>query len=283
MKMLLVVDTEKYSTAAAYVAAKMAINTWADVTILGIQEEPLRQSPTRLPLLDSLYIYQHFFTSAEETPYQSGAPETVEQVDKGLWKVKFFPPCGQKKLELLIRKGDLQDEILKQVDEDQTDFLVMGCANEGEFQWNGMVNLPEKIANKAPCNILIVKKREIPKSVVVCLDHDYISQESLEIINQLVTIFQAELTIVGIIRPKGLKENVQEKMNQVLQYYTNLNVRAWIRLVEEDSLSEFIANASKKSIVGLWLGKKTFLQKIFSKDRIGQLINTADSLVLILK
>ncbi len=97
------------------------------------------------------------------------------------------------------------------------------------------------------------------------------------------TVFQAELTIVGIIRPKGLKENVQEKMNQVLQYYTNLEMRAWIRLVEEEDLNQFIANASKKSIVGLWLGKKSFLQRLFSKDRIGQLITTADSLVLILK
>ena len=281
MKMLLVVDKERYSDDAALEAAQIAANTWAEVTVLGLQEQGAVELDAKL--VERLVSFQRAFLDFEGAPYRSGPLEEAIKLRPDLWELSFAPPGGRKPLRIVVRRGKFLDEIMKQVKEDETDFLVLGLPSREEFQWAGYVNLPYKVASKAPCNVLLVKRKDAPKSVVCCLDHDYVSQESLELINQFVTIHDAELTIVGIAPPKGLKENVEEKMDQILQYYVGLGIRTWVKLVDEASLGGFVAEASRRSIVGLWMGKKSFLKELFAKDRLEELIDAARSLLLILK
>jgi hypothetical protein len=98
-----------------------------------------------------------------------------------------------------------------------------------------------------------------------------------------VTLHQADLKLVGLSASKVLKQKVDTKMNDVLNYYSDRGITTWIHVVDADSLNDFIGEIAKKSLVGLWLGKKSFLQKIFSPDRLAQLIKAANSSVLILK
>ncbi|MCJ7685937.1 MAG: hypothetical protein MUO68_16775 [Desulfobacteraceae bacterium] len=64
-------------------------------------------------------------------------------------------------------------------------------------------------------------KEEKKGDKIVCyLDHDLVSQQSLEMINQLVTLHKAELEIIDLTRGEGLKAEVEKKMDAILRYYT---------------------------------------------------------------
>jgi hypothetical protein len=194
------------------------------------------------------------------------------------------PDTARKPLRLVVRSGNLLNAILGQARQDGSDFIVIGtAANKDEPEWIGEVDLTAKVANNAPCSVLVVKEEKAVNTVMGILDQDHVSQESLELINQMVTVHQAELKIVGLATSKGLDERVEMKMGEVLDYYAARGIKAWITMVTEQEMEGFAAHAAETSLLGLWLGKKSFLAKIFSKDRVSQLINVTTSSLLVLK
>ncbi len=282
MKILLAADIENYSYVAAQEAARFAVNTWADVTLLGLEHADKGTHEISQRLAKALNTYIEFFT-APSSPFAGFDDRSlVKQGDK-TWEMTASGQEGRKKLRVLVRRGDALENILAQTWEDEPDFIVVGGAVAGKPEWLGEINLPQKLASTAPCSVLVVKEKKDPETVVCCLDHDHVSQESLEIINQLVTQHRAQLKVVGIADGKGLAGKVEAKMNEVLRYYTERGIRSWVELVKSEDLSQFARNASASSLIGLWLGKQSLLKKIFSKRMLEQLIGEAGSSVLILK
>ncbi len=288
MKMLVPVDTNPYSAVAARKAAKLAINTWADVTILGIQTAG--SAANNMPdaaLSSAMSAYCKAFLSNAgemESPYGDGEPAPWRATGNGVWETSIASETAKKSLRLMVKKGSTLDMILEQAAQDGSDFIVIGSpAKVADPGWTGELDLTAKVANKAPCSVLVVKEEKSVNTVMGILDQDHVSQESLELINQMVTVHQAELKIVGLATAKGLDERVEMKMGEVLDYYASKGVKAWITMVKENEMEDFAARAAETSLVGIWLGKKSFLAKIFSKDRVSQLINATNSSVLVLK
>lgn len=288
MKMLVPVDVNLYSAVASRKAARLAINTWADVTILGIQPGTSsgKAAPdTALSSAMSSYCKAFINTAGEmESPYGNGELGTWRRTTDGAWEAPVSSDTTRKSLRLVVRGGNPLDAILEQTKQDQSDFIVIGtAAKKDDPEWIGEVDLTAKVANKAPCSVLVVKEEKAVNTVMGILDQDHVSQESLELINQMVTVHQAELRIVGLATAKGLDERVEMKMGEVLNYYAARGIKAWITMVTEEEMEKFAAAAAETSLLGLWLGKKSFLAKIFSKDRVNQLINVTTSSVLVLK
>jgi len=282
MKILVAVDTEKYSNFAAREASWLAKNTWADVTLLGLQSTGNKSGPVDKKLVNALKGHIEFF-GGDSSPYGScdyGPP--TRQGEKE-WELPRQAPEGRKTLRVIVRIGDALEGILSEAWKDEPDLIVVGSAKAGEPEWLGEINLPRKVASSAPCTVLVVKEEKTPDAVVCCLDHDHVSQESLEMINQLVTLHSAQLTIVGVADGKGLNEKVETKMNEVLRYYGARDIRSWVKLVRGEELGAFARDAAETSLVGLWLGKKSLLRKIFSKNMLEELVGEAHSSVLVLK
>lgn len=278
MKMLVVADTKKYSRQAAQVAARFAANTWADVTVLGLQKGGL-DAPRR-ELADALAEIQDLFIGPQ-SPYGTARRTRFKAAEKDFWIAGDVPNEGRKRLQVAVRGGDPLRAVNGQLRRDETDFLVLGASADSE--WDGDPRFPQRTADSIACSSLVVKSAGRNKTLVCCMDEADVSQESLEIINQLVTIHDAELKIVGLTGPRGLREEVEKRIAKVLRYYAKRNIRAWVRLVDADELPAFAREASRTGMLGLWLGKKSLLSKIFSKDRLEQLVTAARSSVLILK
>ena len=96
------------------------------------------------------------------------------------------------------------------------------------------------MANEAPCSVLIAKAKQEVKRIVCCLDYGRISQASLEMINQMVTLHDTQLTIVGLSENKTLKTDVEKKLDSVLRYYHDRNIEPWLELVDTSSFESFI-------------------------------------------
>ena len=290
MRILVAVDKNSYSAHIAGEAARLAANTWADVSILGIQ--PKGKDRTGKTGIDTalgytLFTYRDNFLEhfkEEECPYaRNEFTKKLAEIKKGIWEETGTPKGGKKRLKVRLRTGNPAKEILAEAHEQDSDLIILGCDNTNDCAWENAVSVPRKVANDASCSVLIVKKEEKVKRIVCCLDHDRTTQESLEMINQMVTLYGARLTIVGLTENEVLKPDVEKKLDNILRYYLARNIEPWIELVEISSLDSYIAREANRRLMALWMGKKSIIEKALTKSKVNKLIKGSESSVLILR
>ena len=293
MRILLAVDQKPYSAHAVDDVAKLAGNTWADVTLLGVgpKATEIDRSTSRAeinhPLAKKLRNYRRNFLDhfeKEESPYEKRSCnyEFVE-VRKGIWEELYVCRGGRKDLKIVLRPGNPVKEILAQSYEDDSDLIAMGCHKKGDCQWEGTLNLPQKVANNASCSVLVIKEEKQIRKIVCCLDQENISQKSIEMINQMVTLYQTELEIVGLTDGTELKPKVAKNLDAILKYYNSRQIKALIKLVPTASLESFISQEAKRSMMALWMGGQSILAKMFPRGKVDKLIQGSESSVLLLR
>lgn len=294
MRILVAVDNNSYSAHIVGEAAKLAANTWADISILGIQSKNASKTGDldasagiAKSLSDTLFTYRENFLdyfTEEECPYaRDNFSKKLEEIRKGVWEEKGSSRDGKKNLRLRLRSGNPVKEILAEANEEESDLIVLGCDSTNGCAWEDAVAAPQKVANHAACSVLVVKKKEKVRRIVCCLDHDRTSQESLEMINQMVTLYGARLTIVGLTENESLKEDVEKKLENILRYYLAKNIEPWIELVELSSLDSYISQGDNSRLMALWMGKKSIIEKVLPRSKVNKLIKGSESSVLILR
>jgi len=293
MRILAAVDQHPYSDRVIKDVAKLARNTWADVTLLGVGPKAMEIGKSsncagiKHPLAEKLRNYRRNFLDhfeKEDSPYEKQLCnyEFVE-VKRGMWEELYVCRGARKDLKIVLRSGNPVKEILAQSQENDSDLIAMGCNKEGDCQWEGAINLPQKVANNATCSVLVVKEEKQIRKIVCCLDQERISQKSIEMINQMVTLYQTELDIVGLMDGPTLKPMVEKNLDAILKYYKARKIKAWIKLVEAASLEPFISQEARRSMMALWMGEHSLLSKMFTRGKVDKLIQRSKSSVLLLR
>ena len=293
MRILVAVDQHPYSAHVVKDVAKLAGNTWADVTLLGVAPKAMDVSRSsngagiKHPLTEKLKKYRRNFLDQfekEESPYEKRRCnyEFIE-VKRGIWEELYICRGARKDLKIVLRSGNPVKEILAQTQEDDSDLVAMGCYKEGDCQWESTINLPQKIANSATCSVLVVKEEKQISKIVCCLDQENISQKSIEMINQMVTLYQTDLEIVGLTDKATLKPKVEKNLEAILKYYNARQIKSWIKLVEVASLDTFISQEARRSMMALWLGGQSIFTKMFPRAKVDKLIQGSKSSVLLLR
>jgi nucleotide-binding universal stress UspA family protein len=294
MKILVVLDTTSQSTFVVNEVAQLASNTWADVTLLGIEAglspgvQPFSatdRTNEAHPLVQSLRSYREHFLSqfkTEESPYaETGFDYELVEVQNNLWEDLKVCRGARKQLTTRIRPGNPTRAVLAEVKQFPCDLIVIGSALDGDRSEIG--RLSKKVIHETDTSVLVVAKTKQPRRIVACLDHDLVSQHSLEIINQMATLYQADLEIVGVSTAEGLSGEVDRKMSQILKYYANSGIKALVRSVSRTSLEAFAAQASRENLVALWMGRQSLLHRIISPRGVDRLLDISDYSVLILR
>lgn len=281
MRMLIPVDRHTYSQYVVTQASHLARNTWADVSILGVggshdEDISAMMDAHRRDFLQAF--------NATDSPYgEASSAYNIIQTKKGCSELVYDGVNARKSLKAKMRHGNPAKEILAESEEAEIDLIVIGSTSGKGFKWIGHEDTPQKILKNAQCSVLLAKEERKPKMIVCCLDHASVSQASIELINQLVTLNQAELEIVGVTGGDGLKYEVDRKIAKILKYFTDCDIKAWIRLVDSTSLPAFINQTAEENLVALWMGKESFLDKIFFHQRIDSLLSASESSILILR
>ncbi|MGE4291768.1 MAG: universal stress protein [Desulfovibrio sp.] len=291
MKILVAVDENLYSMYALGEAARLAQNTWPDVTLLAVETEanslpagdetlPLEE---RHPMLRTLRHYREAFLASMDQGAElyAAPPASPDFRAAGKNLLEEHAPGGRKDFRLRLRSGNAAKAILDETGEGQSDLVVLGCG-QGGSGWGGC-EVPGRVAEGAECSALVVKESRRPAKMTCCLDHANISQQSLEMINQLVTFHGVDLEIAGVLKRGELREDVERKMGEVLDYYLERGVRALVRVVDAGALPAFLSLGSRTDLMALWLGPKSPLQRLFTRDHVDELVNNALSSVLILR
>ena len=295
MRIIVAVDQEPYSAQAVTEAARLARNTWPDVRLLASAPSnqpprPAQSGPDAAgahPMLRALDENRRRFLEVfqgEDCPYPlDERPYEMDETAKGVWEGCASGGRGRKDLRLRLRLGASAREILAEAHEMDSDLIIIGCDQEHGCSWRGDPSLPQKVAGQAPCSVLVVKGKKKIEKMVCCLDQEQVSQASQELTNQLVTLYQARLEVVGLTEKDNLKAPVEKKMAGILDYYTARSITPWLELVEQQSLPAFINKQARRGVVALWMGKKSIFRKIFSHGRVEQLIQASQSPVLVLR
>jgi len=297
MRILVAVDQNPYSAHAVRQVAGLAMNTWADITLLGLHSKKRNgadpsESISGRPRMDAslskaLHEHRAAFLSrfeGETSPYtQLKFEYLLLQTEPNLWQEFYVGRSSRKDFNVRVRQGNPVKEILAEARQDGSDLIVLGCERGRACSWEEWGNVPQKVAASAACSVWVIKREKDIKKILCCLDHDRVSQASLEMISQMVTLHGAELEIVGLTEGDGLPKNVERKLDAILKYYAAQKIRPWIELVKISSLETFISQEGRWGLLALWMGEKSILQKAFSRRTVDRLIKAGESSVLILR
>ncbi|MCF8106030.1 MAG: universal stress protein [Desulfohalobiaceae bacterium] len=294
MKILVALDTTSQGDFLVQEVARLAGNTWADVTLLGIEPEET-QNERRLnatdriaedhPLVQALRKHRDCFLvhlPEEASPYaQTNCSFELVGEGKGLWEDLKVCRGRHKQLLTRIRPGNPAKAVLAEVRQDPCDLIVIG--SDAAAAGSEIGRPARKVIREADTTVLVVAEAKQPRRIVACLDHDQVSQPSLEMINQMVTLYQADLEIVGLTTSGGLPDEVDSKMGQILKYYAANGIKALVRLVSETSLQAFAEERARENLVALWMGRQSLLRRFIPPRSLDRILTSADSSVLILR
>jgi nucleotide-binding universal stress UspA family protein len=294
MKILFAGDEHPYSAFALQEVIRLALNTWSDVTLLAVSPAPgLRETPgcgtlaPDQPLTLALNRYRETFlkaAGAEESPY---APEKWQYewvpLKNGLWEEMLVKRGVKKDLKVLLRAGNEAPEILSQAQEEDSDLIVLGCTGGGQCFWQGAAPVPQRVVNDAACSVLLVKEAQPINRIMACLDQSYISQDSLEMINQMATIHGAQLELIGLSQEGSMKKDVYRRLIEIGDYYEDRQIKVSTRLTEISEFESFIDQELKQDLLALWMGKKSLLDRFFPRDWAGRFVSKCQTSVLVMR
>jgi nucleotide-binding universal stress UspA family protein len=287
MKILFAGDEQPYSAFALKEVIRLAMNTWADVILLGVQTHIASPGPVAPSLNLALNRYRETFLNSwerEDCPY---APSNWQYewipVKEGLWEERLVCRSSKKDFRVHLRAGNPVASILTESREEGSDLIVLGCTAGGEWLWAGTPGVPQRVASEADCSVLLVKEEQPISRILACLDQTYISQESLEILNQMVTIHKAELEVIGVNPEGGLKKEVYTRLIEVGDYYQDRGIKITTRLTEIADLEASIAANGKQDLLALWMGKKSILSRFFPREWVGRLVARGQTSVLVMR
>jgi nucleotide-binding universal stress UspA family protein len=284
MKILVALDSKEYSKKIVKDVARLAQNTLADLVLLGVQDQRTKEPPaaqTKMLLKHRADICSYF--DADEIPYGDISAEEFTQGPHKDWQLSTK---GIKECTLRISAGgSVAKQTVAVAEEIGADLVILGCSGKLGCEWDGEMNVPLRIAKDAPCAVLVIKQPKSANQIVSILDHSIVSQDSLELINQMVTLHDAGLKIVGVNEKKGSsKQNEMEaRMVELLKYYNERDIGAWVKLIDSDDLKDYVTTSSREGIVALWMGKESLIKKLFSISMVDKLLETTTSSLLILR
>ncbi|MEW6262319.1 MAG: universal stress protein [Thermodesulfobacteriota bacterium] len=287
MRILFAADEHPYSAFALKELIRLAGNTWADVTLLGARAAKAAPGPAESPLNLALDRYRETFLNSweeHESPYALKRWQYEwSRIDDDLWEERLVCRSVKKDFHVRLRAGNPVTAILTEAGEGGSDLIVLGCAGGGECLWATASGVPQRVTSEADCSVLLVKEEQPMGRILACLDQTYVSQESLEILNQMVTIHNAELEVTGVSSEGGMKKEVYTRLIELGDYYQDRGIRITTRLTEIGDLESLIATEAKRDLLALWMGKKSILSSFFPKEWVGRLVTRAQTSVLVMR
>jgi len=287
MKILFAGDEHPYSAYALKEVVRLALNTWADVTMLAVAPGDTGAPRPDHPLTQALQGYRDLFLKSSEA---EGSPYARKQwrhewlpLKNGVWEELLVCRGDKRDVRVCFRAGNAAQEIVAEAREEETDLLVLGCTKGRECIWQGASPVPQRVVNDADCSVLLVKEEQPLTRILACLDQSYISQESLELINQMATIHQAAVELIGLSPSGDMKKDVYRRLIEIGDYYEDRQIKVSTQLTDIADFESFVAHELKQDLLALWMGRKSLLDRVFPRDWVGRFVSKCQTSVLVMR
>jgi hypothetical protein len=275
MNILVVTDSRYFRQQLAREVGRFAANTWANITLLGTlsASDKNQLDYSQQCLLNYRKEILNFLpVESDRTSIQKSILAWQKNGDRF---TLISPDSWQKRLELVLIDGNIIQEIHFFSKRHALDLLVL----DGYSNLNPL--LLEAATEASGC-VLVAKGATDPNQIVCCLSHEHISQNSLEMINQLTTLYNAALKFVGFSNRENERMHIEILLKQLLHYYNDLNLTPWLEMVDVSIMPQFIVQQSKKNLVAISVEKNSSCNGLFTQEGLMSLISNTPSSVLLL-
>ena len=287
MKILFAGDEHPYSKFALKEVLRLAMNTWADVTMMAVAPGEATTPQPDLPLIQTLQGYRDLFLKSSEA---EGSPYARKQwrhewlpLKNGVWEELLVCRGDKRDVRVCFRAGNVAQEIVAEARDEETDLLILGCTMGQECLWQKASPIPQKVVSDADCSVLLVKEEQSLNRILACLDQSYISQESLEMINQMATIHQAEVQLIGLSQSGDMKKDVYRRLIEIGDYYEDRQIKVNTQLTDIADFESFVSNELKQDLLALWMGRKSLLDRFYPRDWVGRFVSKCQTSVLVMR
>ncbi len=287
MKILFAGDEHPYSAYALKEVVRLAMNTWADVTLMAVAPGETASPKPEHPVVQALQGYRDLFLKSSEA---EGSPYIRKQwhhewlpLKNGVWEELLVCRGDKRDVRVCFRMGNAAQEIVAQAREEETDLLVLGCTKGNECIWQGAAPVPQRVVNDADSSVLLVKEEQPLTRILACLDQSYISQESLELINQMATIHQAQVELIGLSQSGDMKKDVYRRLIEIGDYYEDRQIKVTTQLTDIGDFEGLISSELKQDLLALWMGRKSLLDRVFPRDWVGRFVSKCQTSVLVMR
>ena len=141
----------------------------------------------------------------------------------------------------------------------------------------------QKIATNADCSVLIVKEEKDTGRILCFLEDDLLSQKSLELVTQMAVLYKAEVEIAGLTDKHLAEDKIEKKLDWLMHYFNRKGIQPWIQLVALSLLEQFVLKEDHWSLVTMWMGETSIFKRLFSVNKVGKLLESRKSSVLLLR
>jgi hypothetical protein len=141
----------------------------------------------------------------------------------------------------------------------------------------------QKVVNDADCSVLLVKEEQPSAASWPAWTKSYISQDSLEMINQIVTLHEAQLELIGLSQEGSMKKDVYRRLIEIGDYYEDRQIKVSTRLTEIGDFENFIDKELQADLLALFMGKKSLLDRFFPRDWAGRFVSKCQTSVLVMR
>jgi nucleotide-binding universal stress UspA family protein len=300
MKILLGLDDQQYSEYVVKQIAVLAANTWADVTLLTFVDErpkgvlrfedftahapyPSNAFP---PKAQMLRRYWKLFLDQcpPDAPYfeESVQFHLVEVKERTYEEIKVIRP-RRKELRLRLREGPPSECIVTEANEGGYDLVVLGCAKGDGCVWEEHPDVPQRVVNECNCSVMVLNEERRIKNLLCCLDQATVSQESLELINQLATVHEAELLLMGLTKGKAIKYDVDQELWRVEKYYSSRGIKTMVQLMDVAEMEDYLRRDARPDLLALWMGRRSLIGRFFPKGWVGEVVSKSPCSVIVLR
>ena len=279
MRILVALDQDTRSAHTLSQVTRLLVNTWANVTLLGVVPQPSGSAGISSDVVDTMNQYHKAVLEGfdtEDLPYAPADDDyEIAEIRPGIFEKINHANGGIKELTVRIRVGNPTQTILEEAQECGSDLIVLHSEMDSQ----------QKIATKADCSVLIVKKeKEKDTGRILCfLDDDLLSQKSLEMINQMAVLYRAEIEIAGLTDKQEMEGKIENKLDWLMRYFNRKGIQPWIQLVALSSLESFILEEDHWNLVTMWMGETSIFKRLFSVNKVAKLLESRNSSVLLLR
>jgi nucleotide-binding universal stress UspA family protein len=277
MRILVALDQDTRSAHTLSQVTRLLVNTWANVTLLGIVPRKTGDGGITTDFVDTMNQYHKAVLEgfdAADLPYAPADDDyEIAEIRPGIFEKIGHSDGGIKELTVRIRVGNPTQTILEEAQDCGSDLIVLHSDMDSQ----------QKIATKADCSVLIVKKERDTERILCFLDDALLSQKSLEMITQMAVLFNAEIEIAGLTNKQGVEEKIEKKLDWLMHYFNRKGLQPWIQLVELSSLEPFILEQDHWSLVTMWMGETSIFKRLFSVNKVAKLLKSRKSSVLLLR
>ncbi len=286
MKILFAADEYPYTAYALNEIIRLAMNTWADITLMAAGPGGAAV-PQDHPLIQALQGYRETFlkrSEAEGSPYarKNWRHEWIP-LKNGLWEELLVCRGEKRDVRVCFRNDNPVSGILAEAQDEDSDLIVLGCTKGEQCIWQDALPVPQRVVNDADCSVLLVKEEQPVTRILACLDQSYISQDSLEMINQLATIHKAQVELVGLSQSGDMKKDVYRRLIEIGDYYEDRQIKVATQITEVNDFENFVAHELKQDLLALWVGRKSLLDRFFPRDWVGRFVSKCQTSVLVMR